>query len=315
MPAVFVLLMIASAFSGRSMLRGAVGGSVAIVDSAGIVDVAFAAELAAARAPGAAESPDTIPLTRYDALEPALEALRAGNVSAVYELAPDYVATGRVTGYALQRGGSFGQALIGRRQGAVSDAIRAKPAADAGGCQRPGARLRADGSIRDSLGHRGRQRYRPRLEVRPQHVSRVSRYRPAADDRDLLLGRVSAAGDDRRPAEPRHRGAALVRRRPISSFWGRSSGWEARDFSSLPSTSSSSSSLARRSPAVFTVPLVPFLLSLVYFVIGYLLYAALMGGTGMLGRTPQEGAQLSRALDVHCGEPAVRSSHARGLAR
>ena len=34
------------------------------------------------------------------------------------------MATGRVTGYALQSGGSFGQALIGQRQGAVSDAIR-----------------------------------------------------------------------------------------------------------------------------------------------------------------------------------------------
>jgi hypothetical protein len=49
MPAVFVLIMVASIFSGRSMLRGAVGGSLAVVDPAGIVDLAFAAELAAER--------------------------------------------------------------------------------------------------------------------------------------------------------------------------------------------------------------------------------------------------------------------------
>jgi ABC-2 type transport system permease protein len=45
--------------------------------------------------------------------------------------------------------------------------------------------------------------------------------------------------------------------------------------------------------SMFQVPVAGLLLSLVYFVIGYLLFACLMAGVGMIGRTQQETAQLS----------------------
>ena len=302
MPAVFILLMIASAFSGRSMLRGAVGGSVAIVDSAGIVNVAFAEELAAARAPGAAESPDTIPLTRYDALEPALEALRAGDVSAVYELAPDYVTTGRVTGYTLQRGGSFGQALIGRRQGAVSDAIRAsllRTRVDANALARvyaPMARFEIrsvteDGNVTGPGSRFALSTFLGSVAIvllltiaiffsagflqlaatedRQNRVIEVLLSSTTSDQ--LLLGKIIGLG-----------GAGLLQ---LAIYF---------ILVIVPGATIA---------AVFTVPLVPFLLSLVYFIIGYLLYAALMGGTGMLGRTPQEGAQLSALWTFTAASP------------
>jgi ABC-2 type transport system permease protein len=45
--------------------------------------------------------------------------------------------------------------------------------------------------------------------------------------------------------------------------------------------------------ALIDVPVARLGLSLVYFVIGYLLFASFMAATGMLGRTPQESAQMS----------------------
>jgi ABC-2 type transport system permease protein len=45
--------------------------------------------------------------------------------------------------------------------------------------------------------------------------------------------------------------------------------------------------------ALIDVPVAGLALSLVYFVIGYLLFASFMAATGMLGRTPQESAQMS----------------------
>jgi ABC-2 type transport system permease protein len=45
--------------------------------------------------------------------------------------------------------------------------------------------------------------------------------------------------------------------------------------------------------ALFQVSLAGLLLSLVYFILGYLLFAGLMAGTGILGNSPQESGQLS----------------------
>jgi ABC-2 type transport system permease protein len=45
--------------------------------------------------------------------------------------------------------------------------------------------------------------------------------------------------------------------------------------------------------ALFQVSVAGFVLSLVYFILGYLLFAGLMAGTGVLGNSPQESGQLS----------------------
>jgi ABC-2 type transport system permease protein len=45
--------------------------------------------------------------------------------------------------------------------------------------------------------------------------------------------------------------------------------------------------------SVFDVPIGGLMLSLVYFAVGYALFACLMAGFGMIGRTQQETAQLS----------------------
>ena len=45
--------------------------------------------------------------------------------------------------------------------------------------------------------------------------------------------------------------------------------------------------------ALFQVSIAALLLSLIYFILGYLLFAGLMAGTGVLGNSPQESGQLS----------------------
>ncbi len=55
--------------------------------------------------------------------------------------------------------------------------------------------------------------------------------------------------------------------------------------------------------SVFDVPIGGLLLSLVYFVIGYALFACLMAGFGMIGRTQQETAQLSALWTLSAVSP------------
>ena len=287
------------------------------MDPAGIVDIAFAADLAAARSSGV-QSPIPVRLIRYDALEPALDALRARTVSAVYEIDADYVATGRVTGYALQSEGSFGQALIGQRQGAVSDAIRAsllRTRVDADAVARvyaPMARFQVRTVAVDGEVVLPNSRFalntflgsvaivllltiaiffsagflqQATTEDRQNRVIEVLLSSTTSDE--LLLGKIIGLG-----------GAGLLQ---LAVY--------------IVLVIVPGATIA----AVFTVPLVPFLLSLVYFVIGYLLYAALVGGTGMLGRRPLAALGRVRRDDragrVHRGEPAVLPADARSVAR
>jgi hypothetical protein len=55
--------------------------------------------------------------------------------------------------------------------------------------------------------------------------------------------------------------------------------------------------------AIFQVPLASLALSLVYFVNGYMLFAWLMACTGAVGRTAQEGAQLSAIRTLTAASP------------
>jgi ABC-2 type transport system permease protein len=55
--------------------------------------------------------------------------------------------------------------------------------------------------------------------------------------------------------------------------------------------------------SVLQIPLDKLALSLVYFVVGYLLFASLIAGSGMLGRTAQEGAQLSALWTFTAASP------------
>jgi ABC-2 type transport system permease protein len=55
--------------------------------------------------------------------------------------------------------------------------------------------------------------------------------------------------------------------------------------------------------AIIQVPMMKLALALVYFVLGYTLFASLMTGTGMLGRSAQESAQLSAIWTLTSASP------------
>ena len=45
--------------------------------------------------------------------------------------------------------------------------------------------------------------------------------------------------------------------------------------------------------SIFQIPMAKLALSVAFFIVGYLVFAVLMTGTGMIGRTAQESAQIS----------------------
>ena len=55
--------------------------------------------------------------------------------------------------------------------------------------------------------------------------------------------------------------------------------------------------------SILQIPLGTLALSLLYFVVGYVLFASLIAGAGMLGRTAQEGAQLSALWTFTAASP------------
>jgi len=300
LPAVFILLMTASAFSGRSMMRGAGGGQVGVVDAAGVVDVEFATEIASRRAPNA--TPPNVQLVHYEALGPALADLRDGRLTAVFELQGDYIDTGAIFGYAMQTGGSFGQGLVGQRQSAVSDAIRLSL-----------LRSRVDDKTLNRI-------YAPMAGFRARTIS-------AAGDVDrtnsrfalstflgslavvLLLSMAiffSAGFLQQATVEDRQNRVIevlLSSTTPDQLLIGKIIGLGAAGLLQLAIYILLVVVPGAAIAEVLTVPIGSLALSLVYFVIGYLLYASLMGGTGMIGRNPQESAQLSAIWTITAASP------------
>jgi ABC-2 type transport system permease protein len=55
--------------------------------------------------------------------------------------------------------------------------------------------------------------------------------------------------------------------------------------------------------SMFQVPLDKVFIAMIYFVIGYLLFACLMAAVGMMSRTPQEAAQLSAVWTLAAAAP------------
>jgi ABC-2 type transport system permease protein len=286
LPVLLLLLAVAMGLSGRSMLRGPQQGVIALVDPSGIVDLEFAGELDPPRSTAATS------IVRYDTLDLALADLNAMKVSVVFELDPDYMTNGRVRGFGLQTDGRFGQALGGQRQALVSSAIRASLLRDRvhGDALRrlynplehfESRTLGADGTMRPPGGTAAIRAVvgsltvvmlltmaiffsagflqQATIEDRQNRVIEVLLASTTPDQ--LLMGKIVGLG-----------AAGLLQ---LAIYVG---------LVILPSAIFTES---------FRVPLQSLALSLVYFVTGYLLYAALIGGAGMIGRTPQASAQLT----------------------
>jgi len=274
------------------------GGTVGLVDKPGIVDIAFASEQAARREEnrtGPDITPGQLPglppaLTPYTDSDLAIADLKARKLVAVYVIEADYLSTGNITSYGRDTG-LFNQPGANQRVNQVADAIRASlmkrgmSGDDLTRAYAPAVRLK-----RFTLDNRGTLQegdtfgvgrfissfgifmlftmsiffsagflQQATIEDRQNRVFEVLLSSANADQ--LLMGKIIGLG-----------GAGLLQ---VAIYVV---------LLIVPGMTML---------AFFQFPLGRLALLLVYFVNGYLLFASFMAATGMLGRTPQESAQMS----------------------
>ena len=303
LPLLFGGIGAVSAFTTRAAAVGAVGTPIALVDRAGLVDLPFAESQAAHReefrtaaaqssAIGAAIAAIPLPsIAPYANVESAIADLTARKVSAVYVVEADYLATGRLTAYSRDIG-IFGQPAANQRANQIGDAIRAsllknglsgdelaRAYAPAVAINR--VSIDSSGKVSDASDASGFGRFagsfgvfmlltmsiffsagflqQATIEDRQNRVFEV--LLSSADANELLAGKILGLG-----------GAGLLQ---VAIYVV---------LLIIPSATVL---------AVVEVSLGRLALSLVYCALGYLLFSSFMILTGMIGRTPQESAQMS----------------------
>ena len=298
MPLLFGIIGAIPVLSTRSAATSSADVPIALVDPAALVDLELAARLANEREQARPRTarPELMPsrpdaLVKYPELTAALEALNARRVAAVYALAPDYPTSGTISVYG-RSSGLFAQAFATQRQGQVIDAIRASllqtelsgdalarayaPAArlerftiDGAGHPSPDENAGALGpfagsfivlilltmSIFFSAGFL----QQGTVEDRQNRVMEILLSSVTAEQ--LLVGKLLGLGAAGLLQVGLYVVLVIVPGSTVLSF--------------------------------FAVPLGGVLISLIYFALGYTLFACLMAGFGMIGRTQQETAQLS----------------------
>jgi len=302
LPVLFGGIGVVSALTTRSATVGAARTPIALVDKAGLVDLQFAEAQAFRReelrtaatgtpaiAPVAAVAPPAI--APYADLDRALADLSARKVSAIYVVEADYLSTGRITAYSRDAG-IFGQPAANQRANQIGDAVRAsllKNELSGDVLARAYAptvainRLSVDGSgkVTDANDASGIGRFlgsfgvfmlltmsiffsagflqQATIEDRQNRVFEV--LLSSADANELLAGKILGLG-----------GAGLLQ---VAIYMV---------LLIVPGSTVL---------ALVQVPLARLALSLVYYALGYLLFSSFMILTGMIGRTPQESAQMS----------------------
>ena len=240
------------------------------------------------------------PLAEYADLDRALADLRAHTVSGVFVVEPDYLSSGRITAFSNDTG-LLSLPAARRRQTQVGDAIRATllhralsgdalarayaPAAnvtrmqvDAQGVVSPDV-ASAAGPFAGSFGvffvltmaiffSAG---FLQQATVEDRQNRMIEILLSSLDTDELLVGKMLGLG-----------GAGLLQ---VAIYL-----------------------VLLIVPGILVLALIQvsiakLALSVVYFVIGYTLFASLMAGTGMLGRTAQESAQLSAIWTLTAASP------------
>lgn len=318
MPLFYAALVAVAALAGRSASQTASRIPIGVVDRAHVLDFKLAAEMAtprdertqafsnaldrgdAATAVASALLP-TVALAPFDDLDTALQALREEKVGSVYVIEPDYVDTGSMTSYARD-GGLLPQANPQRRATQVADALRASllrpklsdhelDRAYAPAAELKRMRLTKDGRIEDmgdafsagpiagsfgvillmTLAIFFSAGFLQQATLADRVNRMIEILTSSVDPQDLLIGKILGLG-----------GAGLLQ---IGIYLA---------LIVVPGATLLS---------VLQIPLDKLALSLVYFAVGYLLFASLIAGAGMLGRTAQEGAQLSTLWTFTAASP------------
>jgi ABC-2 type transport system permease protein len=307
MPVIYGLMLTAAGVTGTTVARSESRRPVGVVDRAHVIDFAVAREAAEAARTANSDGPlpasapvAATPLAEYADLDRALADLRAHTVSGVFVVESDYLSSGRITAFGNDTG-LLSLPAARRRQAQVGDAIRATllhralsgdalarayaPAAnvmrmhvDGQGAVSPDV-ASAGGPFAGSFGvffvltmaiffSAG---FLQQATVEDRQNRMIEILLSSLDTDELLVGKMLGLG-----------GAGLLQ---VAIYL-----------------------VLLIVPGVLVLALIQvsiakLALSVVYFVIGYTLFASLMAGTGMLGRTAQESAQLSAIWTLTAASP------------
>jgi ABC-2 type transport system permease protein len=299
MPLFYGGMVVLSALAGRSGSASVGPLPIAVIDRAEIVDLASAVSNSEERPAGARLMN---PLVAYDSLDRALTALQARRIAAVFVIERDYVKTGSLTAY-RRNSGIFAEATERRREGQLAETIRrgllgrvvsgeildraAAPMAEI-------KRLRVDDrgrteAIGQSAGLLGpfagafgvsmslsmaiffSAGFLQQAAVEDRQNRMIEILLSSVDPTELLAGKILGLT-----------GAGLLQ---VGIYVG---------LVILPGATLLT---------LFEAPASRLALSVAYFGLGYLLYACLMAGIGMVGRTSQENAQLSAMWTLASASP------------
>jgi ABC-2 type transport system permease protein len=297
MPLLFGVIGAIPVLSTRSAAASSADVPMALVDPAAVVDLELAARLASERGqarPRAAG--DLLPrrpdgLVKYTELTPALEALNARRVAAVYELAADYLTSGRMTVY-TRSSGMFAQAFANQRQGQVVDAIRASLLQ---------ASLSGDALARAYAPAARLERFTVDGTGKPSRDEDAGALGPFAGSFIVLILLTmsiffSAGFLQQGTVEDKQNRVMEILLSSVTAeqlLIGKLLGLGAAGLLQVGLYVVLVIVPGSTVLSFFNVPLGGVMISLVYFALGYTLFACLMAGFGMIGRTQQETAQLS----------------------
>jgi len=243
-----------------------------------------AASALAAAAPGSRLQP-------FATVEEAVAALAAGKVAAAFAIDANYLQTGKITAY-NKDSGVFAQQGDQRRQNQVADAIRAS-------------------LMRRSMsGEAAARAYAPTSTVERLHVTSAGAVEKINDPYGLgpLAGSLgvillftfsifSASGflQQATLADRNNRVIEVLISSvdPDELLVGKLIGLGGAGLLQVGIYVALIVAPGAVLFSIFQIPLARLLLALAFYVVGFTLFASLMVGTGMLGRTSQEAAQLS----------------------
>jgi len=301
MPVVYGMMLGAAGLAGRMVARSENAKPVAVVDNARVIDFAIAQKEAdGTRVVADSASPDApLRLAEYADRDRALAALRTHVVAAVYVLDADYIGTGHITSYSSDRG-LLSQASQRRRRTQVGEAIRASLI------------------DRAMAGDRRARAYAPAANVTRMHVDANGAVTPDDANDNPFTGAFgvyfmltmaiffSAGFLQQAMVEDRQNRMIEILMSSLDTdeiLIGKMLGLSGAGLLQVGIYLTLLIVPGALVLSIIQISAGKLALSLVYFVLGYTIFASLMAGTGMLGRTAQESAQLSAIWTLTAASP------------
>jgi ABC-2 type transport system permease protein len=300
MPLLFGAIFGISFFTSGNLEQSIKSGSepIAVVDRSHTLDFELAANLAPAReSPTAAtevlqkatgSKPSRI--VPYTDMTAAIRDLKDGKLSAVYLIESDYMSTGKIVAYSPERGIFSDLAPPDRSR--LYDLIRASL-----------VKGRIDGETRDRVLAPGRLKQmkvskQGDVENASDAFQKATRFfGPFSMFLLLTMSIFFSSGYLLQgiAEEKQNRVIEVIWASvdPMELLTGKIIGLGAAGLLQVALYASMLLLPAVTVFALFQVSVAGLILSLVYFILGYLLFAGLMAGTGILGTSPQESGQLS----------------------